>query len=99
MIIIQVSLYPTGTAHIEELVQIFWDELKNQNIEFKVTPMSTVIIYPPINNKDNAEIDEEKALMSVFKAYKKARLKGKAVIVLTLTTGTKEELKKTLEFA
>jgi uncharacterized protein YqgV (UPF0045/DUF77 family) len=42
MIAIQVSLYPIGEKDIESKLKVFWDILKNENIDFKITPLSTI---------------------------------------------------------
>ncbi len=88
MIIIQVSLYPLGEKDIESRLNIFWDFLRNKNIDFKVTPLSTIIW---------AE-DEGNLFDLVFKAYKKAREKGNTVMITTVATGTNKEINRLLNY-
>jgi uncharacterized protein YqgV (UPF0045/DUF77 family) len=82
MIAIQVSLYPLGREDIDSVLNIFWDALKQENIDYRITPMSTVVW---------AE-DEENLYNTVFNAYKRAREKGPAVMVQTLTTGDRSRI-------
>jgi len=43
MIAIQVSLYPLGQEDIDSVLKIFWDVLKQENIDYRITPLSTVV--------------------------------------------------------
>ncbi len=88
MIAIQVSLYPLGEKDIDSKLKVFWDILKNENINFKITPLSTI-----------AWSDNEEQLYSIiFKAYKKVRENSRAVMVTTTTTGNEQEIKQLLNF-
>ncbi len=88
MIIMQVSLYPLGEKDIEGRLNIFWASLRSENIDFKVTPLSTIIW---------AE-DEGDLFDLVFKAYKKVREKGNTVMITTVTTGTDKEINRLLNY-
>lgn len=88
MIAIQVSLYPIGEKDIEGKLKIFWDILKNENIDFKIMPLSTVAW------SDN----EDKLYSVIFKAYKKVRETSRAVMVTTTAIGSDQEIKQLLTF-
>ncbi len=88
MIAIQVSLYPIGEKDIDSKLKVFWDILKNENIDFKITPLST------ITWSDN----EEKLYGIIFKAYKAVRETSRAVMVTTTTIGNDPEIKQLLNF-
>lgn len=88
MIAIQVSLYPIGEKDIKKSLDEFWNILKEENINHKVTPLSTITWGD----------DEEKLYQTIYKAYKKARGKSPAVMVTTLTTGDKEQIGELLSF-
>lgn len=88
MIAIQVSLYPIGEKDIDSKLKVFWDILKNKNIDFKITPLSTIAW------SDN----EDKLYSVIFDAYKAVRETSRAVMVTTTTTGNELEIKKLLNF-
>ena len=88
MIAIQVSLYPIGEKDIESKLKVFWDILKNENIDFKITPLSTIAW------SDN----EDKLYNIIFIAYKKVRETSRSVMVTTITTGNELEIKQLLNF-
>ena len=88
MIALQVSLYPIGEKDITKPLNAFWKFLKEENINYKITPLSTITWGK----------DEEKLYMTICKAYQKAREMGPAVMVITLTTGGKKEINKLLSF-
>lgn len=88
MIAIQVSFYPIGEKDIEKPLNAFWEVLKSENINYKITPLSTI-------TWDN---DEDKLYNTIYKAYKEARENGPAVMITTLTTGDKGEINKLLGF-
>ena len=88
MIAIQVSLYPLGEKDINSRLNVFWEILKKENIDFKITPLST------ITWSDN----EDKLYSVIFKAYKNVRKTSPAVMVTTITTGTDQEIKQLLNF-
>lgn len=88
MIAIQVSLYPIGEKDIKKSLDDFWSVLKEENINHKVTPLSTITWGD----------DEEKLYQAIYKAYKKARKNSPAVMVTTLTTGTKKQIGELLDY-
>ena len=88
MIAIQVSLYPIGEKDIESKLKIFWDILKNKNVDFKITPLSTIAWSK----------NEDKLYSIIFKAYKKVRESSRAVMVTTITTGNDLEINELLNF-
>jgi len=88
MIAIQISLYPIGEKDIDSKLKVFWDILKNENIDFKITPLSTITWSD----------DEDKLYSIIFKAYKKVRATSRAVMITTITTGNDKEIKKLLNF-
>ncbi|MHB1346778.1 MAG: hypothetical protein ACYCXK_04730 [Candidatus Humimicrobiaceae bacterium] len=88
MIAIQVSLYPIGEKDIESKLNVFWDTLKNENIDFKITPLSTITWSD----------DEDKLYGIIFKAYKKVRETSRAVMVTTTTIGSESDIKTLLNF-
>ena len=63
MIAIQVSLYPIGEKDIKKSLDAFWNVLKEENINYKVTPLSTITWCD----------EEEKLYQAIYKAYRKAR--------------------------
>ncbi|MDZ7837524.1 MAG: hypothetical protein U5N58_06010 [Actinomycetota bacterium] len=78
MIALQVSLYPVGREGMgRSALDAFWKSLSAQNVKYKITPLSTIAWSE----------DEDFLYQSVFKAYRKARKSGHAVMVTTLTTG------------
>jgi hypothetical protein len=88
MIAMQVSIYPLGEKDIAGKLNIFWDALKKDNINFKVTALSTI-----------AWSDDEDLLYdTVFKAYRKVRKTTNAVMVTTTTIGDMKEIKQLLNF-
>lgn len=88
MIAIQVSLYPIGEKDIDSKLKVFWDILKNKNIDFKIMPLSTIAW------SDN----EDKLYSVIFDAYNAVRETSRAVMVTTTTTGNELEIKKLLNF-
>ena len=88
MIAMQVSFYPIGEKDIEKTLNVFWEVLKDENINYKITPLSTI----------TWDTNEEKLYNTIYKAYTKARKNGPAVMVTTLTTGDKDEINKLLNF-
>ncbi len=88
MIALQVSLYPVGQKDIDLALNAFWAMLEEQNVDYKVTPLSTVCW-----GEDDKELYD-----AVFTAYQKARVLGQAVMVTTLATGKDEDIGKLLDF-
>ena len=88
MIAIQVSLYPLQQADIDLALEEFWKVLKQEKIKHRITPLSTMIWSE----------DEESLYNTVFKAYKKAREKGPAVMVQTLITAEKKRVDELLDY-
>jgi len=88
MIALQVSLYPVGQKKIKRALDAFWESLSEQNVKYKITPLSTIAWSE----------DEDFLYHSVFKAYHKARKLGQAVMVTTLTTGNQQEIEQLLDF-
>ena len=88
MIAIQVSLYPLGEKDIDGKLNVFWEILKSESIDFKITPLSTITWSE----------NEDKLYSTIFKAYKKVRETSRAVMVTTVTTGTDNEIKELLNF-
>lgn len=88
MIAIQISLYPLEQGDIKKPLDIFWNILKKYNIDYKITPLSTIAWGN----------DEDKLYNIIFEAYKKARKAGPAVMVSTITIGDAERIKELLEF-
>ena len=88
MIAIQVSLYPIGEKDIKKSLDSFWNILKDENINHKITPLSTI----------TWDDDEEKLYQAIYKAYKKAREISPAVMVTTLTTGDKKQIGELLDY-
>ncbi len=89
MLALQVSFYPIGQNDIDKILKIFWDVLKEEKINYRVTPLSTITWGE----------DDKKLYGTIYKAYKEARKQGHAVMVTTLTTGSKEEIGKLLDFS
>ena len=88
MIAIQVSLYPIGEKDVESKLNVFWDTLKSENIDFKITPLSTIAWSN----------DEDKLYSVIYKAYKKVRETCRSVMVTTTTTGNEADIQKLLNF-
>ena len=88
MIAIQVSLYPIAEKDIESKLKVFWEILKNENIDFQITPLSTIAWSD----------DEDKLYNTIFKAYKKVRETSRAVMITTTTTGDETDIKQLLHF-
>lgn len=88
MIAIQVSLYPLGQADYIKTLNAFWDVLKQKNINYKITPLSTI----------TWDKDEDRLYNTIFEAYRKAREAGPAVMVTTVTTGDKDRIGELLNF-
>ncbi len=88
MIAIQVSLYPIGEKDIKKSLDAFWNILKEENINHKVMPLST------ITWDDN----EDKLYQAIYEAYKKAREISPAVMVTTLATGDEEQIGELLDY-
>ncbi|MCL4415523.1 MAG: hypothetical protein M1365_02310 [Actinobacteria bacterium] len=88
MIALQVSLYPIGENDLDKPLNAFWQVLKDENIKYKICPLSTIAW----------DEDEEKLYNGVYKAYKKAREICRAVMVTTLTTGKIDEINVLLEY-
>jgi hypothetical protein len=88
MIAIQVSLYPLEQADINRSLKVFWKVLEEKNVDYRITPLSTITWG-----------DDEKGLYNmIFDAYLKARKEGPAVLVSTLVTGDEERIKELLDF-
>ncbi|MCJ7665445.1 MAG: Ykof family thiamine-binding protein [Actinobacteria bacterium] len=88
MIAIQVSLYPVGQEDYVKTLNAFWDVLKQNNINYKITPLSTI----------TWDEDEDMLYGTIFEAYRKARQSGPAVMVTTVTTGDKHRIDELLNF-
>lgn len=88
MIALQVSLYPLAQSDIKEVLKIFWHSLDDQNVKYKITPLSTIAWGS----------EEQHLYQSVFTAYRQARKSGKAVMVTTITTGSQAEIEELLGF-
>jgi uncharacterized protein YqgV (UPF0045/DUF77 family) len=88
MIAIQVSLYPIEQKDINKGLEIFWRTLKENSINYRITPLSTI----------TWDEDEDRLYNAIFKAYREARKQGPAVMVTTLTTGKAQRIEKLLEF-
>lgn len=88
MIVIQVSLYPLEQEDINRSLEIFWNTLKDNNIDHKITPLSTVTWSE----------DEEFLHNTIFKAYKEAKKEGPAVMVTTLVSAKKGRVSELLDY-
>ena len=88
MIAIQVSFYPLEQQDIKKSLDVFWNILKENNINHRITPLSTI----------TWDDDEERLYNIIFKAYREARKAGPAVMVNTVTTGDKERIDELLGF-
>ncbi len=88
MLALQVSLYPIAQENIEKALEVFWNFLKKENINYKVSPLSTI----------TWDEDEKKLYDTIYKAYREARKSGPAVMVTTLASGNKQEIGKLLDF-
>jgi hypothetical protein len=88
MIAIQVSLYPLEQEYIKRSLEVFWKVLKENRVDYRITPLSTI-----------AWGDDEEGLYNmIFDAYRKARKEGPAVMVSTMITGSKDRIDELLEF-
>ena len=88
MIAIQISLYPLEQADIKKPLGVFWSILKKNNINHRITPLSTI----------TWDDDEDRLYNNIFKAYREARKAGPAVMVSTVTTGDKDRIDELLGF-
>ncbi len=88
MIAIQISFYPLEQDDIKKSLDIFWGILKENNINYRITPLSTI----------TWDDDEDKLYNIIFKAYREARKAGPAVMVSTITTGDKDRIDELLGF-
>lgn len=88
MIAMQVSLYPLGEKDIRKSLDDFWGILKEENINHKVTPLSTIAWGE----------NEDELYRAIYKAYKKARETSPAVMVTTLTIGDEKQIGELLNF-
>jgi len=88
MIAIQISLYPLEQDDIKKPLDVFWNILKENNINYRITPLSTI----------TWDDDEDRLYNIIFKAYRKARKAGPAVMVSTVTTGNKDRIDELLGF-
>ena len=88
MIAIQVSLYPLEQEDINKSLEVFWEVLRKNNIDYRITPLSTITWGD----------DEEGLYNIIFDAYRKARKQGPAVLVSTVVTGSKNRIGELLEF-
>jgi len=88
MIAIQVSLYPIGVKDIKRSLDAFWNVLKEENINHKVTPLSTITWSD----------DEDRLYQAIYKAYRKAREISPAVMVTTLATGDEKQIGELLDY-
>ncbi len=88
MITMQINIYPLGEKDIGAKLNIFWDFLRNEKINFKVTALSTIAWSD----------DEDKLYDIVFQAYKKVRKTGNAIMITTTTTGNEQEIKQLLNY-
>ena len=84
----QISIYPLGEKDIAGKLNIFWDFLRNEKVDFKVTALSTIAWAD----------DEDKLYNIVFQAYKEVRKKSNAAMVTTTTTGNEQEIKQLLNY-
>ncbi len=88
MIAIQISLYPLEQKDIKKSLDVFWGILKENNINHRITPLSTI----------TWDDDEDRLYNNIFKAYREARKAGPAVMVSTVTTGDKDRIDELLGF-
>jgi len=88
MIAIQVSLYPIKQEDINKGLNLFWQTLKENSINYRITPLSTI----------TWDEDEERLYNTIFKAYIEARKEGPAVMITTLTTGKPGRIKELLDY-
>ena len=84
----QINIYPLGEKDIGAKLNIFWDFLRNEKINFKVTALSTIAWSD----------DEDRLYDIVFQAYKKVRKTGNAIMITTTTTGNEQEIKQLLNY-
>ena len=84
----QINIYPLGEKDIGAKLNIFWDFLRNEKINFKVTALSTIAWSD----------DEDKLYDIVFQAYKKVRKTGNAIMITITTTGNEQEIKQLLNY-
>jgi len=88
MIAVQVSIYPVGEKDVKSRLDIFWSALKNENIDFKITPLSTIAWSE----------NEDSLYRTIFKAYKKVRKTCKVVMVTTTAMGSNQEINELLSY-
>ncbi|HAJ94650.1 MAG TPA: hypothetical protein DCP02_00305 [Actinobacteria bacterium] len=88
MIAIQISLYPLEQQDIKKSLDVFWNILKENNVNHRITPLSTI----------TWDDDEERLYNIIFKAYREARKAGPAVMISTVTTGDKDRIDELLGF-
>jgi len=88
MIAIQISLYPLEQKDIKKPLDVFWSILKENNINYRITPLSTI----------TWEDDEDRLYSIIFKAYREARKTGPVVMVSTVTTGDKDRVDELLDY-
>jgi uncharacterized protein YqgV (UPF0045/DUF77 family) len=88
MIAIQVSLYPLEQEDINRSLEVFWDVLKENGIDYRITPLSTVTWGE----------DEDLLYNTIYKAYKEARKEGPAVMVTTLVSAHKDRVSELLDY-
>ena len=84
----QINIYPLGEKDMGAKLNIFWDFLRNEKINFKVTALSTIAWSD----------DEDKLYDIVFQAYKKVRKTCNAIMITTTTTGNEQEIKQLLNY-
>jgi uncharacterized protein YqgV (UPF0045/DUF77 family) len=88
MIAMQVSLYPLQQEDINKGLDIFWEVLRDNKVNYRITPLSTI----------TWDKDEERLYNAIFKAYRKAREAGPAVMVTTVTTGEADRIEELLDY-
>jgi len=88
MIAIQVSLYPLEQEDINRVLEIFWGYLRKNDIDHRITPLSTLVWGE----------DEDHLFKIIFRAYKEARRQGPAVMVTTVTTADKARISELLGY-
>jgi uncharacterized protein YqgV (UPF0045/DUF77 family) len=88
MIAIQVSLYPLEQEDINRALEIFWEYLRENDIDHRITPLSTLAWGE----------DEDHLYKMIFKAYKEARKQGPVVMVTTVTTAGKARISELLGY-
>lgn len=88
MIAVQISLYPLEQGDINKTLEIFWNVLKENKINHRITPLSTL----------SWGDDEDYLYNVIFKAYRKARKEGPAVMVTTTVTADKGRISELLDY-